>query len=278
MAAPASRGRRGSGSAAALAFGAALALVGLRGTAAFALAGLPVLLWRVEGVIAILVFLCSIVPYAWTWNIPGGGEWRFTLPVYPLFLISAAAAVEGAVRLSFGMLTSGSRRASLVSLARYAATAALLTALGVWTFRWLDWLRVGEAVAQRRSALIEPGSPGRFFFASGWEWDRRAGRAATASMVGREARLRLPLPPNLGARVVLRVGAAPPAARPVRILLGDVPVGSISDSREGGEVATVDLDARSPRTGGVVELRFIASGPVNDHPSLSLLWVRLEPL
>lgn len=245
---------------------------------ALALAGLPVLLWRVEGVIAILVFLCSIVPYAWTWNIPGGGEWRFTLPVYPLFLISAAAAVEGAVRLSFGMLASGSRRASLVSLARYAATAALLTALGVWTFRWLDWLRVGEAVAQRRSALIEPGSPGRFFFASGWEWDRPAGRAATASMVGREARLRLPLPPNLGARVVLRVGAAPPAARPVRILLGDVPVGSISDSREGGEVATVDLDARSSRTGGVVELRFIASGPVNDHPSLSLLWVRLEPL
>jgi len=243
-----------------------------------ALAGLPVLLWRVEGVIAILVFLCSIVPYAWTWNIPGGGEWRFTLPVYPLFVISAAVALETALRLLPGMFGSGSRRASLLLLARYAATAALLAAVSVWTFRWLDWLRVGEAVAQRRPALIEPGSPARFFFASGWAWDRPAGRAATVSMVGMEARLRLPLPPNVGVRVVLRVGDASGAARDVRILFGDVPVGSISDSREGGEVATVDLDARSPRTGGVVELRFIASGPVNDHPSLSLLWVRLEPL
>lgn len=65
---------------------------------ALSLAGLVLLLWRVEGVFTILVFLCAIAPSAWTWNIPGGDEWRFTLPVYRLLLITAAVALEGAIR------------------------------------------------------------------------------------------------------------------------------------------------------------------------------------
>ena len=40
----------------------------------------------------------SGVPFAFTWDIPGGAEWRFTLHAYPLLLLSAATALTAALR------------------------------------------------------------------------------------------------------------------------------------------------------------------------------------
>jgi hypothetical protein len=243
---------------------------------ALSLAGLVLLLWRVEGVFTILVFLCAIVPYAWTWNIPGGDEWRFTLPAYPLFLIATAVAVDGGARLWRGLLASESRRSSVLSLARYGTTAALLAGLGQWTFRWLDWLRVREAVEQRRPALIEPGSQAAFFFAQGWAWDQPVDAAATAWITRPEARLRIPMAPSAAARVVLRLGVPRDSHREVRILMGDLQVGSVPSG--GGGVASVDIDASSSRSSGAAELRFVNPGGTVDTPALTLLWVRVEPL
>jgi hypothetical protein len=39
------------------------------------------------------MLLGTLLPYAFTWSIPGGGEWRFTLPAYPFHLIAAALAL-----------------------------------------------------------------------------------------------------------------------------------------------------------------------------------------
>lgn len=241
-----------------------------------ALAGLTLLLWRVEGVITILAFLCAIVPYAWTWNIPGGDEWRFTLPVYPLFLIAAAVAAEGGVRLARGLLAPESRRASRLALVRYLATGALLFTLGGWTFRWLDWHRVREAVEQRRPALIEPGSRAGFFFDRGWAWSRPVGAAAAVRITSSEARLRLPIPSDVGARVVMRLGEPRDARREVRILLDDLQVGLIPGGA--ARVTSVDIHARSAHSSNVTELRFLASGSPIDPSALTLLWVRIEPL
>ncbi len=51
------------------------------------------------GRVLIALMICSLLPYAFTWAIPGGGEWRFTMHVYPLLTIAAALAVERATIL-----------------------------------------------------------------------------------------------------------------------------------------------------------------------------------
>jgi hypothetical protein len=40
----------------------------------------------------LLMLVLSVVPYAFTWHIDGGGEWRFTMLAYPIYLIAAALA------------------------------------------------------------------------------------------------------------------------------------------------------------------------------------------
>ena len=45
-----------------------------------------------------LLLLTSLVPYALTWPLGGGGEWRFTQHVYPLYLVAAGATAVLAVR------------------------------------------------------------------------------------------------------------------------------------------------------------------------------------
>lgn len=54
-------------------------------------AGLAVWLASPKGRALLLVTLASLLPYSLTWNIPGGGEWRFTQPVYPLYLVAACS-------------------------------------------------------------------------------------------------------------------------------------------------------------------------------------------
>ncbi|MBX7184375.1 MAG: glycosyltransferase family 39 protein [Vicinamibacteria bacterium] len=242
-----------------------------------ALAGLPVLLWRADGVVAIVAFLGAIAPYAWTWNIPGGDEWRFTLPIYPLFLVSAAVAVETGWGISLGLTRSASRRDSGRAIARYAATAALLAGFGSWSARWLEWRRVSEAIESRRPAVIGPEAGARVFFQSGWKSEAGAGKAASFAIVGPEARLRLPIPADLPARVVMRVGAAEGPLRDVRLLVGDMDLGTIRGQPGRADLAAVTLDARAPRSRGAVELRFLSPGSAADSSPLVLLWVRIEP-
>jgi 4-amino-4-deoxy-L-arabinose transferase-like glycosyltransferase len=48
-----------------------------------------------------ILLLASLVPYAFTWRIQGGGEWRFTMHAYPIYLFAAALAIERLV--AFGI-------------------------------------------------------------------------------------------------------------------------------------------------------------------------------
>ncbi len=241
-----------------------------------ALAGLPVLLWRPGGVVALVVLFSSIAPYAWTWGIPGGSEWRFTLPAYPFYLVSAAIAVEAGFRQIVQTARSGPRTMARAPAVRYGATAVFLLVLTPWVLGQLDWLRVRELIGQRRPALIQPGSQARFFFESGWTWARPAGEAATATITQPEARLRLPIPAGVGARVTLRLGSTQEISQQVEILLGDRRLGSTSSPRDDGGTTTVEIAADSPRPGDVVELRFLRERSSNEL-ALALLWVRIEP-
>lgn len=60
------------------------------------LAGLALFFRSPAGRLLLVLLVTSLLPYAFTWRIPGGAEWRFTMHVYPLYLLAAALAVTTA--------------------------------------------------------------------------------------------------------------------------------------------------------------------------------------
>ena len=70
-------------------------------------AGLLIFLADRTGRFLLMMLTLSLVPYAFTWHIDGGGEWRFTMLAYPIYLIASMVAVDRLAR--FGL-----RRLALV--------------------------------------------------------------------------------------------------------------------------------------------------------------------
>jgi len=56
--------------------------------------GMVSALWTRNGRLLGILLIASLLPYAFTWRIPGGGEWRFTMHAYPIYLIAMAVAIE----------------------------------------------------------------------------------------------------------------------------------------------------------------------------------------
>jgi 4-amino-4-deoxy-L-arabinose transferase-like glycosyltransferase len=65
---------------------------------AISLAGLAALPFFAAGRLVLVVLLGSLVPYMFTWNVGGGGAWRFTLAAYPIYFVAVGIALVGAVR------------------------------------------------------------------------------------------------------------------------------------------------------------------------------------
>ena len=97
-----------------------------------ALAGLMVTPFFAAGRLLLVILLASLVPYMFTWNVAGGGEWRFTMHAYPFYLVCAAFAVVGAGRLVAGLVqrTVQIRRAALARLAVRGTAVLALVAVG----------------------------------------------------------------------------------------------------------------------------------------------------
>ena len=62
------------------------------------IAGLLIFFLDRAGRFLLLMLVLSVVPYAFTWHIDGGGEWRFTMLAYPIYLIGSALAIEEIAR------------------------------------------------------------------------------------------------------------------------------------------------------------------------------------
>jgi hypothetical protein len=63
-----------------------------RGLRAIAALGLLLLLFDARGRLLLVALVTSLLPFAFTWRIPGGNEWRFTMHAYPFYLVAAMAA------------------------------------------------------------------------------------------------------------------------------------------------------------------------------------------
>lgn len=61
--------------------------------APLAVAGLILFVRSPRGRLLLVVLFTSLLPYAFTWGVPGGAEWRFTLVAYPFYLVAALYAL-----------------------------------------------------------------------------------------------------------------------------------------------------------------------------------------
>jgi hypothetical protein len=160
-----------------------------------------------RGRLLLLVIATSLVPYAFTWNVGSGGEWRFTMHVYGLFIVAAVYAIALTPHLA--------DRRVWPSLARRSIAVAAIAVAAAVIYQALPWFVVREAVALNESVSVEAGGRDGVFFRSGWSPARREGTVTVRTSRAARAIVHFPLPADDDYDVVLRidpVGAAPVSA------------------------------------------------------------------
>lgn len=174
-----------------------------------AIAGLALLLFAGGGRLFLIVLLASLAPYMLTWNVGGGGEWRFTMHAYPFFLIAAAAAMALTAR-GLRRLPTWRPAPWRPVLLRTAGRVAIVATIAGLTAAWyvvMPWYVIREAIGFGESTSIETGTRDRIFYRSGW-WPPQ-GQNITVRVSQRERGvIRLPLPEKRAYDLVLRFDPA----------------------------------------------------------------------
>lgn len=170
-----------------------------------AVVGAVLAVWLPRGRLLLVVLLASLVPYALTWPIGGGSEWRFTLHAYPFYLVFACGALWHAVRL----VRAAARRprGSWVARDDLGRVTATLLAVGIGWFAFLamPWFVVREAIVAGGSAMITAGDRDTFFFSGAWS-DPIPGNIVTVRVAQAElASVRLPLSPGVDHWMTIRM-------------------------------------------------------------------------
>jgi hypothetical protein len=162
-----------------------------------ALAGLAASMFSTKGRFLLLVIGASLLPYAFTWNVGGGGEWRFTMHAYPLYVVAAMYAISLLPQLAdLRVLPTFAKRSGAIAAVAAAATAVYAT---------LPWFVVREAVGLGESVSVEAGSQDQAFFRSGWSSPQTEGNVTVRTSREPRAVVHFPLPARGDYDVVLRV-------------------------------------------------------------------------
>jgi Dolichyl-phosphate-mannose-protein mannosyltransferase len=189
-------------------------------------AGLMILPFVPAGRIVIVILVTSLIPYAFTWNVSGGGEWRFTMHAYPLYIAAALFAIERASRLLVTAWQTGRwpvpSHAAVTRLGVAAFVAAAVSAV----YMTLPWFVVRESIARREDVSIETGPRDGVFFAAGWSAPHSDGVPVRISVRDR-ATIRFPLPARRDYEVVVRLDPVVPAVRRITVLLNRQLVGAV---------------------------------------------------
>ena len=219
------------------------------------LAGLAAFPFIRAGRLVVVILLSSLLPYVFTWNLGGGGEWRFTMHAYPFYLVAAGAAAAwilqaGRRALATRRLPASMPRRRLAGVAALAAAAAA----GAAAYIALPWFVVREAIARGDSTSLETGSRDRVFYRGGWSPAHAQGITARVS-TGSRSTVRVPLPAKADYDIVLRLDPVAPAVQSrVRVLFNGHYVGDFPLTWDPERVGTYRLRAHAPivKAGGNV--------------------------
>ncbi len=186
-----------------------------------AIAGLLLFLSNRNGRLLLGIALTSLVPYAFTWNIAGGREWRFVMHVYPIYLMAAWYTVEFVVRGARALRDPPRRQA--LRRPRAIATgagAAAAIALTVFAYGRLPYLVYWEALRKGDEVTIPAGNRDGAFYSKGWSPWNTEGAVTARVVLGTRGTIALPLPERRPYRITMRIDPATPAEpRNVSVLL-----------------------------------------------------------
>ena len=151
----------------------------------------------------LVILLGSLVPYAFTWNIGGGSEWRFTMHALAIFIVAAVYAVDALYR-------AVRTRPAIRPLVLRAAAVALVAAIAAASYMALPWFTAKEAIASGEAVTIEANDRGRVFYRRGWSATHAEGLVNVR--VSRDARtsVHIPLPEKRPYNIVLRLDPVAP--------------------------------------------------------------------
>ena len=176
-----------------------------------AIGGLLMWPFVADGRMLLVILFGSLLPYAFTWNVTGGGEWRFTMHAYPLYVLAALSAVEWTWRGATTLWREPRRVRALVRApaARRVLAGAAIVAVVCAMYAVLPWFVVRETIATGGDVSIETGSRDRTFFGPGWSAPYADGLTFRVSRAERSI-VRLPLPSRRTYQIVLRLDPVAP--------------------------------------------------------------------
>ena len=228
---------------------------------ALAAIGLVVWLASPTGRLLLVVCLTSLVPYAFTWNIADGQAWRFTMHVYPLYLVAGFGVV---FQLWQGVVSAG--RADWRPLLREAilvAAAAAVILLAGRGYRELPYYVARETIAGGSETTISAGDRDEAFFSRGWSPTVTEGNVTSRLVLGDRGRLDLPLPAGRAYRLRIRLDPVrPDAPRAITVLVGGRVAGRFGLTFDPQRVGSYEVEVPPDVARGATTMQIVADGTV----------------
>ena len=166
-------------------------------------AGLILWLFQPIGRLTILILITSLLPFAFTWNLGGGGEWRFTMHVYPIYMVAAVNAFAAAIG-------AVAHRPAWKEVRWRLALVMLLVAVALPFHVVMPWLVKREAIAAGDDVNFETGGRDRVFFRKDWTVPHADGAVTSRVSQAERASVHFPLPQKRDYEIVLRMDPVAP--------------------------------------------------------------------
>jgi 4-amino-4-deoxy-L-arabinose transferase-like glycosyltransferase len=262
-----------------------------------ALVGMVLAVWSGTGRYLLMLVIMSLLPYALTWPVGSGGDWRFTQHVYPFYLVFAMSAIAAIGRWAKALAFDASARRWLVSRGFAGRVAAVAACIGLaWlVYRAGPFLMYREALRAGEAVIIGTNTRNTWLFDGAWSAPTGVGnvivRVAEAPIVA----MRLPMPANRDYWLTLRVDpaeTADPSLQPdITVFLNRQQVARLRLSRDPGRVGSYRVRVPRELTRTLSRLELVASHMVRAGESgvhysglppetsvgFRLWYVRLEP-
>jgi hypothetical protein len=207
-----------------------------------------------DGRLLLVLLFSSMIPYALTWTVGGGREWRFTEHAYPIYLVLACDVVRRAVHAARLWRASPlSRRAWIRSYQWPAIGLVTAGAVIAPIYVLLPFFVARESLQAGEVAMITAGARDTVFFDSGWSPPSGQNGVALRVAEREHVSLRVPLPAAGSVLLTLRMDPAEttdPTRQPaVTVFLNRQPLGSVALTRTPGRVGAYrfSIPAGSPR-------------------------------
>lgn len=209
-----------------------------------AAAGALMAAWSPRGRLLLLILLSSLLPYALTWSVGGGGEWRFTQHVYPIYLVLACGALAAAARFGAALARRDVQRPSRGTLLQVAATAGAVGLVAA-AYAAAPLAIARESLAAEGLLMITAGNRDARFLEGPWSAPIRQGNVTVRMAQAPLTSLALPLE-KADYLLTLRMDpplTADPARQPsVTVFLNRRPLAQLDLTRDPARVGMYRIE------------------------------------